>query len=116
MSPTSRFQQGEGERRAFISSTYAYPVILSEVRRQPNEVEGPLRCLPYSEGWNPQKDRVFSVLCAFMGRKGLSEQKLFSPQLLNRIPQLGSLLKLKLLGRLPHIAFELHDEGLQLFL
>src|SRR5436190_9035533 len=104
MSPTSKFQQGESERRAFISIDLYPRVILSEVRRQPNEVEGPLHCLPYQRRLEPSERSI--LLCASVVRKELGEQKLLGPQLLNHIPQLSSLLKLELLGRLPHIALE----------
>src|SRR5580658_7519982 len=44
----------------------------------------------------------------------LREQKLLSPQLLNRIPQLRSFFKLKPLRRFAHVALKLDDISIQL--
>src|SRR5437588_8525367 len=49
-------------------------------------------------------------------RRDLGKQKFFGPQVLDRVPQLGRFLKLKSLGRLAHVAFQLHNVSVQIFL
>ena len=46
----------------------------------------------------------------------LREQKLFRPQLLDRIPQLRRFLELETLGGFAHVAFEFHNVAVQFFL
>src|SRR5580658_5528100 len=78
----------------------------------PSEVQGGTKrlnssgdCLPQLQG--TVTDDLISTL---------REQKLLRPQLLNRIPQLRRLLKLKPFRRLAHVAFELADIRVDLFL